>query len=251
MIGIAVLLLLTALIVVILCRCVWWWPRWPKGVPSFLMLHSVAEEVVDPACPNNTIRPFELERLIVRLKRRGYVFRTFSEAVASPGCRTVVLTFDDGYVDNHDNMFPILKRHQVSATCFVTNRGEKDSAFLSPEHIREMDSSGLVEFGGHTANHVLLNRIDPERADREIRENKRWLEHVLGHEISAFAYPCGGENETVVRLVRDAGYKSAAAMVKKMRLPSTDVYRIHRQIIPRGLKTWQSYLLATRGKWKI
>ena len=40
-------------------------------------------------------------------------------------------------------------------------------------------------------------------------------------------------------------------MVKKMRPVGTDPYRIHRQIIPRGMKTWQSYLLATRGRYKI
>lgn len=67
----------------------------------------------------------------------------------------------------------------------------------------------------------------------------------------SFAYPCGGENEEIVSLLKAAGYKYAAAMKKKMRPVETDYYRIHRQIIPRGLETWKSVLLATRGKWKI
>ena len=235
----------------LLCRCTWWWPCWPADVPAFLMLHSVASEIVDPTCPNNTIRPDELERLIVRLKRRGYAFRTFSEAVANPGVRSVVLTFDDGYVDNYETLLPILIRQQVPATCFVTSRGESDARFLSPAQIKAMAESGLVEIGGHTASHSVLDRIPPEEARREIVENKLWLEKIVGKNVTAFAYPCGGENDTVVQLVRDAGYLCAAAMVKKMLPPATDAYRIHRQIIPRGLKTWQAYLLATRGKWKI
>ena len=93
--------------------------------------------------------------------------------------------------------------------------------------------------------------MDRAEAREQIRANKRDLEAVLGHPIASFAYPCGGENDDIVSEVVAAGYRFAAAMVKKMRPVGTDPYRIHRQIIPRGMKTWQSYLLATRGKYKI
>ena len=67
----------------------------------------------------------------------------------------------------------------------------------------------------------------------------------------SFAYPCGGENDEIVSLVKAVGYKYTAVMKKKIRPIETDYYLIHRQIIPRGLETWKSVLLATRGKWKI
>ena len=75
-------LILIVLAIYALCTCTWWWPRWPRGVPSFLMLHSVSDEVVDASCPNNTIRPRELEALIVRLLKGGYRFRTFTDAAS-------------------------------------------------------------------------------------------------------------------------------------------------------------------------
>ena len=236
-------------------RCAWWWPKWK--VTSFLMLHSVSEEVVDGECPNNTVRPAELESLIENLKSRGYRFRTFKDAVEDEllgrpeSKKTVSLTFDDGYVDNYAYLFPVLKRTETCATCFVTNRGESDPGFLSPGQIREMSGSGLVEFGGHTATHCILNRVGLERARVEIESNKRWIEDAVGGEIVSFAYPCGGENEDVVRAVRSAGYRYGAAMVKKMRPVGTDLMRVHRQIIPRGVLPWQAYLLATRGKFRI
>jgi peptidoglycan/xylan/chitin deacetylase (PgdA/CDA1 family) len=117
--------------------------------------------------------------------------------------------------------------------------------------MREMEASGLVEFGGHTAGHTTLTKVSLEDARREIVLNKEWLEKVLGHEIVSFAYPRGGESDEIVSLVKAAGYKYAAVMRKKMRPVETDYYRIHRQIISRGLETWKSVLLATRGKWKI
>ena len=227
----------------------WWWPRW--RVPSFMMLHSVGDEVTDPDCANNTIRPGELMALIIALRRQGYTFKTFKDAIETGDSRTMCLTFDDGYVDNYRNLFPILKELKCPATCFVTDRGQDDDKFLSPPMIREMEQSGLVEFGGHTANHTMLTEVPLDKAREEIFANKAWLESVLGHPIASFCYPRGGENDAIVGLVKAAGYKYAAAMVKKMRPVAADLYRIHRQIIPRGMPTWKSVLLATRGKWKL
>ena len=219
------------------------------------MLHSVNDSVppefARENCPNNAIRPLELERLILALKRAGYSFAKFLDAVERGGAKTVCLTFDDGLEDNYSALLPILRRHSVPCTCFVTNRGAHSPEFLSPAQIREMDASGLVEIGGHTANHAKLDELPPDAARREIVENKLWLEDVLGRSVASFCYPKGGENDSVVRMVRDAGYACAAAMVKKMRPPSADPYRVHRQIIPRGMETWQAYLLATRGKCRI
>ena len=245
-------------------RNLWWWPKW--RVPSFIMLHSVGEDAVDLCCPNNTIRPGELRKIIYQLRKDGYVFKTFAGAIETGDARTISLTFDDGFVDNYEVLFPILKELDCPATCFVTNRGNPEFPrecwstedpipsnvqYLTADMIRKMDMSGLVEIGGHTAGHATLTKVSLKKASYEIVENKNWLESVLGHKIVSFAYPRGGENDQVVALVKAAGYKYAAVMEKKMRPVATDYYRIHRQIIPRGLETWKSALLATRGKWKI
>ena len=230
-------------------RNLWWWPKWK--VPSFLMLHSVRDDVIDPESANNTIRPGELKDLIIALRRQGYEFKTFKEAIESGDCHTMCLTFDDGYVDNYRTLFPMLKDLNCPATCFVTNRGQDDDKFLSAAMIREMEQSGLVEIGGHTANHTMLTEVPLDMAREEIFGNKAWLESVLGHPIDSFCYPRGGENDDIVGLVKAAGYRYAAAMVKKMRPVAADLYRIHRQIIPRGMATWKAVLLATRGKWKL
>lgn len=45
----------------------------------------------------------------------------------------------------------------------------------------------------------------------------------------SFAYPCGGENDEIVSLVKAVGYKYTAVMKKKRRPIETDYYLIHRQ----------------------
>ena len=245
-------------------RNLWWWPRWK--VPSFLMLHSVGDDVIDPFCPNNTIRPQELRSLVCALRKEGYVFKTFKDAAETGDRWTMCLTFDDGYADGYEVLFPMLKEMECPATLFVTNRGDPTfpkarwsqedpippgSRFLSAEMLREMSASGLVEIGGHSAGHATLTKIPLDEARREIEDNKCWIEEATGCPAMSFSYPRGGENEGIVELVRAAGYRYAAAMRKKMRPVALDPYRIHRQIIPRGMETWKGVLLATRGKWKL
>ena len=248
-------------------QCTWWYPKWSKETPSIAMLHSVNKEVVDETCPNNTIRPEELEGLIRTLQNNGYHFNTFRKANELPNDKTVVLTFDDGLVDNYYVMFSIIKCLKIPVTCFVTNRGDpsrkdqngicerfefgRPENFLSPEMILEMHESGLVEFGGHTANHFTLTDQNLDCAWHDIIVNKAWLEKIIKEEIVSFCYPRGRYSDEIIDLVKKAGYKYAATMQKKMRPITTEPYCIHRQIIPRGLQPWQSYLLATRGKYKL
>lgn len=42
------------------------------------------------------------------------------DVLASPRGRHVMITFDDGYLDNYTDAFPVLKRHHAPATFFVT-----------------------------------------------------------------------------------------------------------------------------------
>ena len=208
----------------------WWWPRISPSIPIVLMLHSVSEEIVMPSTPNNTVRPCELEALVTRLRQRGYV----------DGCR-----------DNYDVLFPIVLRCDLRVTCFVTDKGERNQEFLSASQIREMDASGHFEFGGHTSRHVTLTDVEPQVARCEIRENKAHLEDVLGHSIHSFSYPCGRYTSAIVDEVRAAGYRLAVTMEKRQRPITIDPFRIHRQIIPRGLDSAAAYLLVTRGRYKL
>lgn len=84
-----------------------------------------------------------------------------------------------------------------------------DDLYLTWEKIRELDALEHVEFGAHSVNHLVLSRISPFSAWREIRESKREIETRLGHPIEAFAYPYGQTSPLVTVLVRLAGFKRA------------------------------------------
>ena len=63
-----------------------------------------------------------------------------------------MLTFDDGYDSNFWLAFPLLKEFQAKAViALITSHiDDQELYYLNWDKCREMDQSGLVEFGSHT-----------------------------------------------------------------------------------------------------
>ena len=139
----------------------------------------------------------------------------------------VAVSFDDGYLDNYQNAAPILLKHGVHATFFVsTDHVGQGLAFahdvaklgrglpnMSWDHIRAMRAEGLG-FGSHTANHVNLAQADDATAEAELARSKAALQAELGIERPLFAYPFGKRADfNAVRLaqVQRAGYAMNAS----------------------------------------
>lgn len=95
-----------------------------QGVPV-LMFHNVGNPPETDYLPGHMkVSEKKLKRLLTLLSRSGYHTMTLGALASAlergevPGDR-VVLTFDDGYRDNHDVLLPILKEREATATVFV------------------------------------------------------------------------------------------------------------------------------------
>jgi peptidoglycan/xylan/chitin deacetylase (PgdA/CDA1 family) len=103
-----------------------------------LMYHSVSDRRSAPwVFPRNQLSPRVFERQLRFLARRRRVvsltrLAEMLEENRDPEAGTVVLTFDDGYVDNRDTAAPILERFGLPATLFLptdyVNNGETNWA---------------------------------------------------------------------------------------------------------------------------
>jgi peptidoglycan/xylan/chitin deacetylase (PgdA/CDA1 family) len=85
---------------------------------------------------------------------------------------------------------------------------------LSWEEAREMLASGLVRFGAHTVNHVILDQVSPQKARDEITKSRADIEHNLGCRVSTFAYPNGNYTGGVRKILTESGF-SAAVTTRK------------------------------------
>lgn len=97
-----------------------------RAVCDAVMLHRVREEKsVIKSNATFEITPKRLEEIIIKYKKRGYDFISADRLAElmtdkeNRNGRHVCLTFDDGYRDNFELAFPILKKHNCPFVVFV------------------------------------------------------------------------------------------------------------------------------------
>jgi peptidoglycan/xylan/chitin deacetylase (PgdA/CDA1 family) len=122
--------------------------------------------------------------------------------------KPVLISVDDGYVDDVRTILPDLERWHMVATFFVITGRITEPGFLDASQIRELDRAGM-DVGDHTAHHVDLRLLTPSQLQAETAGSRKTLEAVLGHPVYFFAYPFGVFNDRVVHAVHDAGFTMA------------------------------------------
>jgi peptidoglycan/xylan/chitin deacetylase (PgdA/CDA1 family) len=187
--------------------------------------------------------------------------RVFDAGLTEPlPARSVVLTFDDGYRDNYDFAWPLLKRYGFTATIFLVSDAvggynHFDAGLpgdpvpmLSWEQVREMHAAGIA-FGSHTCSHPdSLVHLDDERLGYELAASKATLEEGLNAEIDEFSYPHDQLDGRVEAAVEAAGYRLACAGVGAR----FSRYCMTRVSPPRGRDiSLVIGLLERRLKWSI
>ena len=135
------------------------------------------------------------------------------------------LTFDDGYLDNLQYAFPILKKYNVPATFYISDsyidrsKNIKDflcanniNDFMNWNELKKLSKSKLVTIGCHTSNHKELSKLSNKDVHKEIFFSKKNIEKKLKKKIYDFAYPYGGKdnfNENTTKIVRKLKFKTA------------------------------------------
>ncbi|MDQ6819117.1 MAG: polysaccharide deacetylase family protein [Actinomycetota bacterium] len=120
----------------------------------------------------------------------------------------IIISVDDGYVDDVRTILPDLERWHMVATFFVITGRMNEPGFLNAEQIRQLDRAGM-DVGDHTAHHVDLRMLTPAELTVETAGSKQILERVLGHPVYFFAYPFGTYNGAVLQAVKAAGFSMA------------------------------------------
>lgn len=227
--------------------------RLQREVP-IIMYHRFIRDDSEKGVHGTYLQVNMLEKHFKLLKRLGYETLTFADlaekGLASrldAGKKYIIITVDDGYKDNYELLFPLLKKYGFKAVIYAVtgetfNRWdvenpenpEKAVELMTPAQIKEMADSGLVEFGGHTLTHPKLDQLDREQQRTEIADNKAQLEQLLGHRLHSFAYPFGIHNNDSKQLAEELGYPFAVATNSGPLAMHEDPYQIRRiAIFPR------------------
>ena len=179
-----------------------------------LMYHHINRHKGDMV----TITPEVFEGQMEYLHNAGYRTLKIGELIAyiNGGLtltrKSVVVTFDDGWLDNYMYAFPTLKKYKINATVFlITNRvknaslqnseiqtlyskltmptheesklliekGEAHKVVLNWKLIKEMLNSGMIEFYSHTKSHAKCNSLPEKELMEELKESRDIIEKNL------------------------------------------------------------------------
>lgn len=217
------------------------------NVPIFL--YHYVEYVKDDG---DTIRkslntvPYLFEQQVKTLKDGGFTFITakdladaLDDKITLPQ-KSVILTFDDGYQDFYTDVLPILKKFKVRAVVYIVPNFLDKPNNLSMWQLEEIVQSGLVEIGAHTMDHSYLTGLPIEKVKYEIEQSKRYLEKSLGIKVTSFAYPYGAFDNTIIDMVKKAGFKSAVTIISGNLAQDTNRFFLSR--IKPGGKVGQALL---------
>lgn len=122
--------------------------------------------------------------------------------------RPILITFDDGHVDNYTAAFPIMKKYGFTGVLYLVYNYIGADQYMNKDQTLEMYNAGW-EVGSHSLNHFDLTKLNPDQQHKEIIESRRLLEALLGIPIETFAYPFGTKNPAVLDYAKFAGYTAA------------------------------------------
>lgn len=229
-----ILILLVLLIVMFSYKYAWWKPAVDWNKPRILMYHMVRDHIDGAKFNKLRVKPIEFEKQIAWMKSQGFHFVTMHELQENWGqhpAKTVAITFDDGYLDNLENAYPVLEKYQAKATIYVVvDRHDRDwSTYKKAHHnsgelmrepklndaqVKQLADSGLIEIGSHTLTHANLNELDDADCLCELVDAKQQLEQLIAQPVTSFAYPFGIYSDRDVKLARQAGYSNAVTTVE-------------------------------------
>ncbi len=215
-----------------------------------------------------TVTPEVFEAQMSHLSRSGYNTLTAGELLSFmrgeliPNGKAVVITFDDGWLDNYLHAFPVLKKYRLKATVFlITDRtemaSEKTAALpdrvpthneskalikrgdawrvvLNWERVREMAASGLVEFYSHTRSHRKCDTLSEEELLEELGKSRLTMERNLGRPCTCLCWPYGHYNQLAVSTAKAAGYEVLFTTDHGVVKAGSDPFAVRRILVKDG-----------------
>jgi peptidoglycan/xylan/chitin deacetylase (PgdA/CDA1 family) len=124
--------------------------------------------------------------------------------------KPVILTFDDGYRDAYEVVFPKLLDHGFPATFFVlvTPAHFESKDYLTWAQMTEMSDAGMA-IQAHGRDHVDLRGRSYDFLVYQILGVREAIEHHTGRVPRFFCYPSGRRDADVMKVLESAGYWGA------------------------------------------
>jgi glycosyltransferase involved in cell wall biosynthesis len=237
------------------------WARFTSGTP-ILLYHAISASTA--AAGPFVMSAARFEAHMNWIRRLGYQPISLEHYLQCrrehrfPAPRSVVVTFDDGYADNYDHAYPILRRLEIPATMFLVSgcvghanqwstRGAlAQRPMMNWEKAAEMTRHG-IEIGAHSRTHARLPELSPEEAYAEIAGSREDIERHIGRAVTSFAYPYGLHDAAVGSMVERAGFAAGCTVdpgLNGLKTPASALHRAEIRGADSVLRLWLALWLG-------
>ena len=217
-----------------------------KNVPVLMYHH------VHPLKSPLNVQPDVFERQLATLKNAGYrsltieQFADYMNGTPVPD-KSVLITFDDGYLNNYTYAYPLLKKYGMTGVLFVVTgwvgdglprpttanadtgdlpasyvheeskhlvaSGETDKVILRWSELQEMDASGVMQIHSHTHTHTRWDKMAADRDEKiarisaELAQCRQLIGQHLGKQDDFICWPQGFFDDDYKQAAREQGFR--------------------------------------------
>lgn len=151
--------------------------------------------------------------------------------------RSVILTFDDGYLDFLQDAWPVIRAQGWPVIVYLPTQfiGDREiwqghatppRPLMSWEQIKKLAEQG-VTFGAHSHSHPDLSTLEPQDLLSELTISRDEIEHHTGLAPAHFAPPYGYGNAAVQTAIKSL-YKTSCGTRLASARPTDDAFDLPR-----------------------
>ncbi len=236
----------------------------PDTVPVLMYHHMLSK--TDQSCyATNDIVTFkeDFEQQLQWLKNEGYqsvspdqLIAWFYDGAPLPE-KSVMLTFDDGYMSNYIYAYPLLKQYGFSAVIFsVTGKISEQPVAFQANQVNMLDAASMLAGGdvfyyaSHThdlhtlhGKHSALVDAPASTVQADLTQSLQALTAYPSAGTEIFSYPYGNYSDAVIDVLKQNGIRLAFRATKGKLTRESDPYALPRYPVSYkvSFKTFQSY----------
>lgn len=246
-----------------------------RAVPV-LMYHHVS-----PHPGLVTVSPETFRSQMTALSATGYTTPTTDEFLdfllgrRNLPAKSVLITFDDGYLDNYVHAYPVLRELNLKATIFTVTgwvgdgparpvagesgtpscpdhrsckaaiaEGRADDVMLRWSEIEAMETSGAIEIHSHTHTHTRWDKTIPDTSTRraaleqDLALAQETLQQRLGREDRHLCWPQGYFDDDYITVAKGLGFEALYTTRKNVNTQKTPPWNIGRIVVKDRADEW-------------
>ena len=193
---------------------------------AILGYHGVLPKELNTSGDNLIVDAETFEQELKLLKKLGYHTMTLEEfecwknGECKKPHKSVLITFDDGYQNNYDYAYELLKKYDMNAVVFCVGVfvESNDGGHFNKEVLQKISEEyPNVEIASHSYD----MHFHSDKTYEQVMEDASKMSNLIDSKY--YAYPFGDYNDEYIRALKDSGFSLAFTFGPKREHRKADI----------------------------